>query len=185
MRTAFLTASALLLAGCSHQRTSLPVYGHVTPFVLTSQTGQEFASDALKGKVWVADFIFTSCQGPCPLMTRTMRRVQKQTAGVPDVQMVSFTVDPNTDTPPVLADYAGRFDADTSRWVFLTGPMAALHQVGRYTFKVTDVNGNRSHSIRFILVDKRGDIRGYFDSREEGELAKLVAAIRALARERS
>ncbi len=154
--------------------------------MLTSQTGQTFDSArALKGKVWVANFIFTTCMGPCPRMTQTMRWVQKQTSGLPNVQLVSFTVDPKNDTPQALADYARRFDADTTNWTFLTGPMDALHQVGRYSLKVTEITGELSHSTRFVLVDRRGNVRGYYDTAADGELGKLVAGIRELAREPS
>ncbi len=184
MRAAVVTVAAAFLLGCSPNHPSLPVYDHVPPFVLTAQTGQTFDSaQMLNGKVWVADFIFTSCMGPCPRLTQTMRWVQKQTSGIPDVHFVSFTVDPKNDTPPALAEYARRFGADTANWTFLTGPMDALHKVGRHSLKVNEIEGELSHSTRFVLVDRRGNIRGYYDTGAEGELDKLVAAIRELARE--
>ncbi len=183
MRIALLAAAALALAGCS-RRPALPVYGHVPPFVLTAETGEEFRSeDALKGRIWAADFIFTTCQGPCPRMTRQMRWVQEHTADLQSFRIVSFTVDPQNDTPPVLAAYAKRSQADTSRWRFLTGPQPALDHLGRDAFKLHNVDGSLVHSTRFVLVDGRGDIRGYYDTTEEDALKRLVADARALAGE--
>src|SRR5580698_1858510 len=97
-------ALLLLLASCSAPR-NLPVLGQVAPFHLTSQSGQDFDSATLDGHVWVADFIFTNCEGPCPRMSAYMRALQKATTDLPDLKMVSFTVDPARDTPPVLTEY--------------------------------------------------------------------------------
>jgi protein SCO1/2 len=179
MKTTVLFASALLLAGCSPRTERLPVYGQVAPFLLTAHTGREFSSaEALKGRIWIADFIFTTCMGPCPRMTQQMRWVQKQ---VPGVHLVSFTVDPETDTPPVLADYAKKFGADTATWTFLTGPRDRLNQLGRHTLKLHDVDGSLIHSTRFVLIDGAGRIRGYYDSTSREDLEKLVAGARELA----
>jgi protein SCO1/2 len=181
MKTTVLFACALLLAGCSRRTERLPVYGQVASFVLTAHTGREFSSDqALKGRVWIANFIFTTCMGPCPRMTQQMRWVQRQDAGA---QLVSFTVDPETDTPPVLAEYARRFQADTATWTFLTGPRERLHEVGRHTLKLHDVDGSLMHSTRFVLIDRAGRIRGYYDSTSKAEIEKLVADARRLASE--
>jgi protein SCO1/2 len=174
---------AAALAGCSHKQT-LPMYGQVPPFVLTSQTGAAFDSaEALEGKIWVADFMFTTCMGPCPMMTQQLRAVQKRTAGIPDLHLVSFTVDPNTDTAPVLADYAKKFQADTGRWTFLTGPADKLNQIGRHALKLNDVDGSFIHSTRFVLMDRRGNIRGYYDSTAKEDVDRLVMDIGTLAKE--
>jgi protein SCO1/2 len=182
--TRLLAAAAALaaLAGCARQK-PLPVYGRVPEFTLTAQTGLPFSSSALKGKVWVADFIFTTCMGPCPRMTSQMHWVEQQVAGLPDVRLVSFTVDPAHDTPPVLADYAGRFHADPARWHFLTGPQPALDQLDRYAFKLGNVDGALTHSTRFVLVDARSQIRGYYGTDEQDGLKPLIADIARLARE--
>jgi len=126
---------ALCLAGCA-PTPPLPVLGQVPPLHLTSQTGEPFERNALNGHVWVADFIFTSCPGPCPRMSSQMRDIQSATADTPDVKLVSFTVDPAHDTPAVLAAYGKHFLAQPGRWYFLTGTQNRLNQIGRAGFKL-------------------------------------------------
>jgi cytochrome oxidase Cu insertion factor (SCO1/SenC/PrrC family) len=99
MKPAILLAAALALAGCTREP-ALPVYGAVPDFSLTSQSGQPFSSRALDGKIWVANFLFTSCPGPCPRMSWQMRRLALDLRDLPQVRFVSFTVDPERDTPP-------------------------------------------------------------------------------------
>jgi protein SCO1 len=179
---------ALFGAACSGpawRSAPLSVMSQLAPFQLTSQSGQPFDSKSLEGHVWVADFIYTTCPGPCPLMSHHMSEVQRQTADTPDVKIVSFTVDPATDTPPVLAEYAKRYQADASRWYFLTGDQSRLNQIGRDGFKLNPVDGSMIHSVRFTLVDRRMRIRGYYSSDEDGFLPKLLHDIRRLESERS
>ena len=172
----------MALAGC-RKEPPLPVYWQAPAFQLTAQSGQPFDSKSLDGHVWVADFIYTTCPGPCPLMSHHMSELQRQTADMPDVKIVSFTVDPATDTPPVLAEYAKHYKADPSRWYFLTGDQSKLDQIGRDGFKLNPVDGSMIHSVRFTLVDRRMRIRGYYSSDEDGFPAKLVRDIRRLERE--
>jgi protein SCO1/2 len=176
-----------LLAGCAGRAPDLPVYGSIPPFKLTSQDGAEFDSRTLQGKVWVADFFFTSCMGPCPRMSSQMRWVQKQTAALSEVKFVSISVDPERDTPDVLAAYAKRFQAEPGRWYFLTGPQPVLHDLCRNAFKLGDVDGSLMHSTRFVLVDREARIRGYYhtDPSEGDNLKELVADLWRLAREGS
>src|SRR5262249_56654554 len=115
----FIAAAGLLLFGCAQKNPPLPVYGQVPPFELTSETGQPFDSKSLAGKVWVADLIYTTCPGPCPRMSSLMREVQQASSALPDVRLISFTVDPEHDTPEVLARYAARYQAQPDRWRFL------------------------------------------------------------------
>lgn len=181
---ALAVLGALLLAGCT-QPARFDVFGQVPAFDLTSQNGQGFDSKALEGHVWVADFFFTSCPGPCPLMSKKLGDVQRQTADLPDVKIVSFTVDPATDTPAVLTEYAKRYVADPARWFFLTGDEAKLNAIGRDGFKLNPVDGSTVHSTRFVLVDRRMQIRGYYSSDEPGVIAKLVHDVRALAADKT
>src|SRR5438874_67709 len=99
----------------------LPSYGNVPEFQLTAQTAKPFDSASLNGHIWVVDFIFTNCPGPCPRMTSQMKQVLRATEDNPAVRFVSISIDPKRDTPEVLASYARKFHADTERWVFLTG----------------------------------------------------------------
>jgi protein SCO1/2 len=173
-----------VLAGCSRP-VSLPVYGHVPEFRLTSQTGEPFDRKALEGKVWVADFIFTHCPGPCPRLSAQMRRVQTAVAEFPDVRLISFSVDPERDTPPVLAEYANRYHAQPGRWFFLTGDRKTLDALDRRAFMLGNVDGTLEHSTRFVLVDRRGKIRGYYSTSEDDPTARLIVDIRRLVRENS
>lgn len=183
MRPLAAAALFLVLAGCARHE-ALPVYGRVPAFVLTSQTGATFDSKTLAGKIWVADFFFTTCMGPCPRMSALMHSVQKRIADLPDVRLVSLSVDPEHDTPPVLAAYAQRFRADPSRWYLLTGSPATLNTLDRDAFKMGNVDGTFTHSTLFALVDRQGVIRGYYDTGEGQSLDPLIADIRGLARER-
>ena len=164
---------ALFGAACSAPP-PLSVMSQLSPFQLTSQSGRPFDSKSLEGHVWVADFIYTTCPGPCPLMSRHMSELQRQTADTPDVKIISFSVDPATDTPPVLAEYAKHFKADASRWYFLTGDQGKLNEIGRDGFKLNPVDGSMIHSVRFTLVDRQMRIRGYYSSDEGGFLQKLL-----------
>ena len=156
--------------------------GAVPQFQLIAENGQPFDSASLDGKVWVANFIFTNCDGPCPRMSSLMRNIQTQS---PSVQMVSFTVDPARDTPPVLAAYAKHLTADAVRWRFLTGEPARLNDLALGVFKLNSVDGSMNHSTRFALVDRQRRIRGYYISSEDGFMTTLMHDIRQLERERS
>jgi protein SCO1 len=179
-----LAALALLLPGC-RQAPPLPVYGEVPGFQLTAQTGRPFDRASLAGKVWVANFFFTTCTGPCPRMSAQMRQVQNATAALPDVRLVSFTVDPARDTPQVLAGYARRFRAQDGRWFFLTGETATLDALAHNTFKLNSVDGSLVHSTRFVLVDRKGRIRGYYSSSDDDFLSRLLRDLRRVDREAS
>jgi cytochrome oxidase Cu insertion factor (SCO1/SenC/PrrC family) len=145
----------------------------VPEFKLVERSGKSVSRDDLKGKVWVASFVFTRCSGPCPQVTRTMAQLQKELnlAESPDLRLVTFTVDPEKDTPDELRRYAANFRADPDRWLFLTGlPEAELHKLLKDGFKVTAQRSASpkpgdefDHSSRLAVVDKRGNIRGYYD----------------------
>lgn len=182
MRAVPVLAAALLLTACA-KAPELPSYANIPPFTLTSQSGEDFNSQTeLAGKVWIADFIFTSCAGPCPRMSSFMLRLQNEFQSLPDVRLVSFTVDPAVDVPSVLAEYAGRFKADPKRWFFLTGAREDLQKLCREAFLLGDVTGNLEHSTRFVLVDKHGALRGYYMSALVDDMNKLISDTRALAK---
>ncbi len=172
------------LAACSRQA-PLEVFGDIPPFDLVAQNGQPFHSQVLAGKIWVADFIYTTCPGPCPRMTSEMREVQDALLQVPDVRLVSFTIDPANDTPPVLTDYAKMHGASPEMWFFLTGPVPTLQMLDRDAFKLGNIDGTLQHSTRFVLVDRQGRIRAYYDTSEPSAIQKVISDVRALARERA
>jgi protein SCO1/2 len=183
MRFAIL-AGLLLLAGCAPRR-ELPIIGQVPDFQMVSQDGRPFDSKSLAGHVWVADFIFTHCPGPCLRMSSQMHRVQKETASESKIRLLSFTVDPARDTPPVLAEFASKYQPDAARWFFLTGSPATLQMLSRETFKLGDVDGTMNHSTRFVLVDKRGRIRGVYGTQDDDPVGKVSADALQLQKENS
>ena len=151
------------------------VLAALPPFALTRQDGTVFTHDQLKGKVWIADFVFTRCSGPCPMMTNRMSQLEKKLRernDWGDIHLVTFTVDPTHDTPDVLREYAAAIGADTERWVFLTGDRDRLWQLTKDGFKLpvfenaTDPAMPIAHSQKFVLVDQHSRIRGYYDALE-------------------
>ena len=167
-------------------RRAVPNYGSAPAFDLTNQNGQPFGSAQLHGKVWIAGFIFTTCPGPCPIISSRMADMQKPLQKT-DVHLVSFTVDPVTDTPEVLRDYAQRVQAEPGRWDFLTGPKDTIYDLTQNGFRlsVLDQGGSEGpiHATRAVLVDRKGAIRGYYDMLAPDTVAKLVADAGKLARE--
>jgi len=176
-------ALAILFTGCPSSA-PLPVYWKLPDFQLTSQSAQPFDSKSLDGSIWVADFIFTTCAGPCPRMSAQMRGVETAVASMPDVKLVSFTVDPQHDTPAVLARYAVRYHAVPGRWFFLTGDRIALDGLCRNGFKLGDVDGTLVHSTRFVLMDRRSRVRGFYSTSDDGTLPRLLHDIRSLRGEK-
>lgn len=171
-----ILALILLSFGCRREP-DLMSFGPVPEFSLVDQNGRTASLKDLAGKVWVADFIFTNCAGTCPSMTTNMRKLQKV---LPDeIRMVSFSVDPARDTPSVLAQYAKHYAADEQRWVFLTGTREALYDLSIKGFKlaIDDTIGTEAepitHSTRFVLVDRHGQIRGYYSGTEDEGLKQL------------
>lgn len=174
----------------------------VADFTLTERSGAMLTNADLRGKVWIASFVFTRCTGPCPQVTATMARLQSELTNERDVRLVTFTVDPKHDDRAELSRYALHFRADKDRWLFLTGPEEKLHRLLRESFKVPVQRNEKTagpgdeydHSTRLVVVDKRGNIRGYFQgvadvSRSDGaeelevNLKKLKAKVEALLKE--
>ena len=142
--------------------------GVVAPFTFTSSDGRTVTEAQLRGKVWVVDFFFTTCSGPCPRITTQMRALQDDLAGT-DVLLVSISVDPTLDTPRVLGDYAQQVGADLSRWWFLSGEESATFDLIRSSFALPVERVNEavlgfqvSHATKLVVVDGRGRVRGYY-----------------------
>lgn len=172
----------------------LPRLALVPAFSLTERGGNTISNNQLFGKIWVADFIYTTCPGPCPLVTATMARLQKDVAHDANVQLVTFTVDPTNDTPAVLAAYADKFGADKNRWWFLTGPEKQVYALISEGFHlaVQDEHGNAkdgaftvTHSTKLALVDTNGVVRGYFDGVGPEGRVELLKALAILEKEKS
>jgi protein SCO1/2 len=118
----------------------LPVYGSVPDFALIDQHGRPLRKADLAGNIWIASFIFTNCPDECPLMTAEMAKLQADLADVPDLRLVSITVDPQHDTPQILSQYAARFQADPERWFFLTGDKSTIYRLAREGFRLSVVD---------------------------------------------
>ncbi|MCA9690782.1 MAG: SCO family protein [Myxococcales bacterium] len=155
-----------------------PVLFQVPEFSLVDQSGREVTRDSLRGQVWIGSFFFTSCPSICPKITKSMLDLQSrlQSEGV-DVKLVSFTVDPDNDTPEVLARYAKTIGADLERWRFVTGPRAQMEQLVVGGFKTAMDPSKRdgdvemydiAHSTKLVLVDRDGGVRGYYDTDAQG-----------------
>lgn len=176
-----------LLSGSASSEASaeeLPVISTLPPFSLTSDKNTPLDNGSLAGKVWIADFIFTSCAGPCPAMTRSMAAVAKKLELYPEVAFVSVSVDPETDTPEVLSRYGEKFGANPERWHFLTGTPEAIQELAVKGFMIGSVDDPVIHSTKFCLVDQKGQIRGYYTGTDEAELEKLVADAHRLLEEK-
>jgi len=151
----------------------IPVMGSVGEFTLVDSEGKERQAQELAGKVWIASFIFTSCGGPCPQVSGVVSSLQSDPA-LRGVSLVSFSVDPKTDRPAVFKTYAQNYKADPARWMFLTGRDGKELEIVKFIvsrFKVPVVRAPEgvaakgmeiAHSTRLALVDKRGQIRGYY-----------------------
>ena len=150
-------------------------------FTLTDQNGATFSSDSLRGKTYVASFMFTSCNGICPRMNGVMARLQRELP--PDVQLVSFTVDPDTDTPAKLKEYAGNLGADPNRWHFLTSTEKQKLLDAAKGMNLPYMDWPAAHSNRILLVDRAGNVRGAYPSTEDDQVEKLVAAAKVVAAE--
>ena len=173
------------------QGKALPDLGQLPDFTLVGADGGSVGNHDLRGRVWIANFIFTSCPSFCPRLTQQMARVQQRLGAESDILLVSISVDPRTDTPDVLRAYADRYGADRDRWQFLTGSRADVYELVRSGFRLAvtersaeeaaDGEGAIAHSDRFVLVDRDGVIRGYYRGTEDDSVEQLLADARSLA----
>ena len=184
-----LAGSAVAFFGVLAPRSSpeLPHLGPLPQFALTAQDNRDFNSTELTGKVWVADLIFTACSGPCLRMTSQMSRVQEALAAEPDFRLISITVDPARDSPERLTWYAGQAQADPARWTFLTGDMDKIETLAESGLRLaveseaTEDQGMAIlHSDRFVLLDRQGEIRGYYDGLDAAAVDRLIRDVRVL-----
>ncbi|MCU0782936.1 MAG: SCO family protein [Verrucomicrobia bacterium] len=175
------------------------VLGRVADFTLTNQAGVAVTLADLRGRVWVADIIFTSCNGPCPRMTRQMRLIQDELPATSGAKLVTLTTDPDHDTPAVLKTYGERYGANPDRWMFLTGGKKEIAGLAIDSLKLTVIQKKPAerenpeasfiHSTIFVVVDKQARLRGVFETTGEGVDSALVrseilATVQRLERER-
>jgi cytochrome oxidase Cu insertion factor (SCO1/SenC/PrrC family) len=174
------------------------VYGQIADFGLTNQNGRAVSLADLRGQVWVADIIFTRCPGPCLKMTKQMQVIQDALTPGSPTKLVTLTTDADFDTPPVLRIYAKRFEADPQRWMFLTGTRRDIAKLARDSLKLTTIEKKPEerespedlfvHSTIFVIADKRGQLRGVFETTGDGidpqnVKEQILAAVARLERE--
>ena len=162
---------------------ALPELGRVPPFALVNRDRRTVRREDLAGAPWIADFVFTRCVSSCPLLTARLARFDRALPAGLGIRLVSFSVDPDHDTPAVLESYARTFGA-SRRWLFLTGDAAQIRNLSRRGFKLAlEPGGNEAilHSTRFVLVDGEGAIRGTYPALDPAALRRLTGDARALA----
>lgn len=159
-------------------------------FQLTDRSGKPVNREELRGKFVIANFVFTSCSLPCLEVNRQMAEIQRQLGDRSDVQLVSFSVDPRTDTPPVLSRFADRFGADPRRWLFLTGEKDTMYRLLGTSFLdpapagfADLLPGGFDHTDQIALVDPQGRVRRYFDGLRSGAAAAVLRTIEELRKE--
>ena len=188
--TAALIATAYFLGSPAPH---LPVISQVRPFQLTNQLAQRITLDSLKGRVWVANIIFTRCPGPCLKMTQQMAELVHAMRDQPKVSFVSLTTDPDFDTPEVLKRYSQKVAANPERWRFLTGSKTEIARLAVEDLKLTAVETRpeeRSnpedlfvHSTLSVIVDTRGRVRAVVEALEPEGLTQLQTLLKNLLSE--
>jgi protein SCO1/2 len=199
-----IVAGLVLIVGAACERSDSPIvmlkppkpsenaellkYWEIPDFSLTERSGQPVSMADLKGKVWVADFFYSTCPGPCPMMTSRLSELQKKLADEADVRLVSISTDPAKDTPEVLQAYAKNFGA-SERWLFLTGEKEAIFSLAQKGFKLSVSEDPTAaepitHSTKLVLVDRSGTVRGLYEGVGEDDSERLVRDVRRLLQEK-
>ncbi len=163
----------------------------IPPFTLTNQLGETITEETFAGKIYVADFFFTTCPGICLDMTINMAKLQQELADEDDVVFLSHTVTPDLDTVEVLAAYGEAQGVKPGKWHLATGERSTIYELGRRQYFVEEDMGEKRsddeflHTENFVLVDGRRRIRGIYNGLNDTALAQLVADVRTLRAERS
>lgn len=185
-----LVAALVVVVGAAavqrlHRPETPPVLWQLPDFNLVNRDGRPVTLKDLEGAPWIADFIFTRCPASCPMMTARMARLEGELPRDLGVRLVSISVDPEHDTPQVLQRYAASFKAP-SRWLFLTGDGPQIYRLSKEGFKLAVGPSSQGtaepilHSTRFVLVDGRGGVRGFYDGFDEESMKKLAQDLKAL-----
>ncbi|GGG29612.1 hypothetical protein GCM10011323_36300 [Pontibacter amylolyticus] len=165
------------------------LFKQVPVFEFTSQQGQAISQNELDGNIYVADFFFATCPDICKEMSSQMVRVQEAFHDEEQVKLVSFSVNPEHDTPEVLREYGERYNADPAKWYFLTGDREKIYNLAQKGFylPVMKVEGQQDfiHSEKFMLVDKDRYVRGIYDGTDKEDVDRLILEIKVLLDEYS
>lgn len=163
-------------------------YHTVKPFCFTNQYGEKVTEETVKGKIYVTDFFFTTCQSICPIMSTELERVYKQFSNREDVLILSHTVSPEEDSVNVMMDYAKLHGVKDKKWLFLTGEKKHLYDMARtsYLLNMEEGNGDEDdfiHTQNFALVDKKRHLRGFYDGTDSIEVSRLITDMKLLLEE--
>jgi protein SCO1 len=197
---AILVSTVTFLFSCESSQKPLPILGYrnfvngdtvyhsIAPFQFVDQDSSLITKETVHGKIYVADFFFTSCRSICPIMKTQMLRVYEVTKTMNDVLLLSHTIDPEYDTVALLHDFAARLDVETSKWHFVTGQKDSIYKIAQTSYFATAMEDKTEpdgfiHSGAFLLIDGKGHIRGKYDGTKEEEVNKLIADIKRLRRE--
>ena len=171
-------------------KSKLEPIGKLLPFSFTNQDGNPVTEKEVAGKVFVAEYFFTTCKNICPVMNENMKKVHERFKNEKDFLILSHTSDPGTDSASTLKKYAQTLGADTEKWIFLTGGKDSLYKQARYSYKIDDPNNNLIdisqdfiHSQFFSLVDKKGVVRNIYDGLKPSEVEKMMIEIELLLKE--
>jgi protein SCO1 len=185
---------------CSSDQKPLPILGYrnfvngdtiyhsIAPFQFVDQDSAFITKETVNGKIYVADFFFTSCRTICPIMKTQMLRVYEVTKNMDDVVLLSHTIDPEYDTVALLHDFAERLGVESSKWHFVTGQKDSIYKIAQTSYFATAMEDKTEpdgfiHSGAFLLIDRKGHIRAKYDGTKEVEVNKLIADIKRLRRE--
>jgi protein SCO1 len=188
-----------LLLSCTPKEKNLPIFGErelvgtdtvyhtIAKFNFVDQDSAVITNEVYKDKIYVADFFFTSCRTICPIMKTQMLRVYEATAAMPDVLLLSHTIDPEYDTVALLHDFADRLGVESKRWHFVTGAKDSIYKIAQTSYFATAMEDKTEpdgfiHSGAFLLIDKKGRIRGKYDGTKEEEVDRLIVDIKKLRR---
>ena len=198
--TILLVCSLVMWSCIDEKEQRLPIYGEkevvnsdtvyhtIGNFRLVNQDSATVTNETLNGKIYVADFFFTSCRTICPVMKTQMMRVYEAVEDDPEVALVSHTIDPEYDTVGLLHDYAERLGVNSKKWHFLTGNKDSIYYLAQTSYFVTAMEDEAQqdgfiHSGAFLLIDKEGRIRGKYDGTKPEEIDKLLKDIKILKQE--
>ena len=185
----FYFTMSWLIPGFGKSR--LPPIGRVAAFSFTNQDGNKVTEKVVEGKVFVAEYFFTTCKSWCPIMHANMKLVYEQFKNEKDFLILSHTSDPATDSAARLKKYADSLNVDTQKWIFLTGTKDSLYKQARYSYKIDDPNNNPVgnevdflHSQFFALVDKKGVVRKIYEGNVREDVERMIKEIEVLLKEK-
>jgi len=193
-------AVAGLISSCTKSEKALPIFGQrevvngdtvyhkVAKFQFVDQDSAIVTNDTFKDQIYVSDFFFTSCRTICPIMKTQMLRVYEATADLPDVKLLSHSIDPEYDTVALLHDFANRLGVSSDRWHFVTGVKDSIYKIAQTSYFATAMEDKSEpdgfiHSGAFLLVDKEQRLRGKYDGTKEEDVNRLLVDIKRLRKE--